>query len=383
MHANRLAMPLNFVCHNCSATTRLTAPSGWRCDCGSPWDLPPGPPFAVDGIDVGSGGVWRYRRQIRLPADAPLLTLGEGNSPWLRLRQGPWVACAHMEPTASFKARGAAVLVTWARQVVEPPLIEDSSGNAGGAVAAYAAAAGLRCRIYVPAYAPAGKKTVLRALGAEVVEVDGERAQATAAALADTDGTYTSHAWNPMFLEGIKTLAFQWWEERDGRLPARVYVPSGQGSVVLGLQQGFAELRASFPDLTTPALVAVQHRTVAPLVEAVAKRQAHESPEARPEPGANDVPSMADGIMTADPVRRDALVDAIVGSGGHVVTIGNAELVAAHRRLAANGLWVEPTAAVGLAGYAADFGNDANAADADSVVVLTGHGLKAGVEVPQ
>ena len=291
------------------------------------------------------------------------------------------MACAHMEPTASFKARGAAVLVAWARDVVEPPLIEDSSGNAGGAVAAYAAAAGLPCRIYVPAYAPAGKVAVLRALGAEVVEVGGERARATQAALADTDGTYTSHAWNPMFLEGIKTLAFQWWEERDGQLPARVYVPSGQGSVALGLHQGFAELRASFPDLRTPALIAVQHRTVAALVDAVAERQGHPSAAVRTEPGADDVPSMADGIMIADPVRRDALVEAIVGSGGHVVTIGNAELVAAHQRLATNGLWVEPTAAVGLAGYAADFGKEAGAADADSVVVLTGHGLKAGVEV--
>ena len=101
----------------------------------------------------------------------------------------------------------------------------------------------------------------------------------------------------------------------------------------------------------------------------------------RTESGGDDVPSLADGIMIADPVRRDALAEAIVGSGGHVVTIGNAELIAAHRRLAANGLWVEPTAAVGLAGYEADFGSDAGPADADSVVVLTGHGLKAGIEV--
>jgi len=327
--------------------------------------------------------VWRYRRQIRLPASVPPLTLGEGNTPWLRLREGPWVACAHLEPTASFKARGAAVLVAWARDVATPPLIEDSSGNAGGALAAYAAAAGLPCRVYVPAHAPTAKKAILRALGAEVVEVDGARARATEAALADTDGTYAGHAWNPMFIEGVKTLAFQWWEERDAQLPARVYVPCGQGSVVLGLHQGFAELRAAFPDLPTPAIIAVQHRTVAPLVDAVAARRGNLPPAACRESDDGDVPSLADGIMIVDPVRRDALADAIVESGGHVATVGNSELVAAQQRLAANGLWVEPTAAVGLAGYEADFGNAANPADADSVVVLTGHGLKAGAGVPR
>ena len=254
-------------------------------------------------------------------------------------------------------------MVAWARAAATPPLIEDSSGNAGGALAAYAAAAGLSCRVYVPSSAPAGKRAVLEALGAEVVSVGGARPRATEAAQSDTEGTYCSHAWNPFFIEGIKTLAFQWWEEHEGRLPASVYVPAGQGSLVLGLCRGFGELAAAFADFETPRLIAVQHRTVAPLREALA-------PDEQPEVGPGDLPSIADGIAIPDPVRQDKVLAAINATGGAVLTVGNAEIHEARRRLAAEGLWVEPTAAVGLAAHAA-------AGDGpDALVVLTGHGAK-------
>ncbi len=342
------------------------APEGWRCSCGEPWYLPPGPPFDPEAIVSGASGVWRYRSQIRLPQGCPQPTLGEGAGGWIRLPQGPAIACAHIEPTLSFKDRGIAVMLAWAiGAAATTPLIEDSSGNAGGSFAAYAAAAGLPCRIYVPRSAPGGKKAALSAFGAEVVEVDGPRSRTTDAAQADSGGAYVSHAWNPFFLEGTKTLAFQWWERYRDELPRRVFVTAGQGSLVLGLWNGFAELRATFPDMRPPELIAVQHRTAAPLWAATGLS----GPPPAVEEG--DEPSIADGIAIEDPVRGAALAAAVTRSGGRVVVVGNEEVRVAQRELCSHGIWAEPTGAAAYAAHA-----QLGGAEGD-LVVVTGHGLKA------
>ena len=168
-----------------------------------------------------------------------------------------------------------------------------------------------------------------------------------------------------MFLEGTKTLAFQWWQEHGPQLPERIYVPAGQGSLVLGLFYGFTEIRAALADFQIPAIIAVQHRTAAPLWAATGM-------EGRPPaPDAGDQPSIADGIAIAVPVRRRALAAAVVSTGGRVIVVGNEEIRAARRRLAAMGVWTEPTGAVAMAGHMQ------TGDGAEGLVVVTGHGLKA------
>ncbi len=359
-------MSLEFTCSRCAATTPAMVPAGWRCACGGPWDLPDGPAFDPQAIVPDAGGVWRYRHQIRLPQGSVLPTLGEGGGPLIRRADGPALACAHVEPTLSFKDRGIVTMLAWALAAGAPaPLIEDSSGNAGGSFAAYAASVGIRCRIYVPASAPEAKKAALAAFGAEIVEVEGPRPRATEAAQADGGGTYVSHAWNPFFLEGTKTLAFQCWERFGTKLPPRVFVPAGQGSLVLGLWNGFAELKAAFDDLAVPQIVAVQHRTAAPLWEKTGM------PGDAPKVEADDEPSVADGIAINEPVRRDAIAAAIGASGGRVVVVGNREIRTAQSTLCARGVWAEPTGAVAYAGWRQIGGT------AEDLVVVTGHGLKA------
>jgi len=381
------ADPDDLFCPRCERNTPALDPDGWRCVCGGPWELPPGPAFDPDALDAAATGVWRYRRQIRVPG--PGISLGEGRAPRVPLRQGPVAVCAHLEPTGSFKARGAAVLATWALRAARPPLVEDSSGNAGGALAAYAAAADLACRVYVPASAPEAKLRLLREFGAEVVEVPGPRPRATEAALADEEGTYCSHAWNPVFLEGIKTLAFELWERGHGELPDQVWVPAGQGSLVLGLATGFAEIAAGVAGFSPPALHAVQHEAMAPLARKKGRAADDEArtgpdrtvaggrsanggvdPDALGVDAAGESP-LADGIAIPDPVRRGAVVDAVEASGGGVVTVDDHGIREALRRLAAEGIWVEPTGAVALAGHADGDGDDG------ALVVLTGHGLKS------
>jgi len=217
----------------------------------------------------------------------------------------------------------------------------------------------------VPSSAPTAKKRTLEAFGADVVEIDGPRGRASEAAQSDRDGTYLSHAWNPFFLEGTKTLAFQWWEQHRHQLPRRVFVPAGQGSLLLGLSSGFGELCAAFPDLRPPDLIAVQHRTAAPLWKATGAEGV--APAAEP----GDEPSIADGIAIDAPVRRAALAEAITSSGGGVAVVGNDEVRSAQAQLCAHGIWAEPTGAVAYAGYLQRGGAPGD------LVVVTGHGLKA------
>ena len=374
-------MRTEFICASCQTTAPLLSAEAWRCPCGEPWELTPGPPFDPASIAPKTTGIWRYRAQLDLPPDIPELTLGEGHSPWVRLPDGPWVACAHREPTASFKARGVALMVAWAKRAATAPLIEDSSGNAGAAVAAYAAAAGLPCRIYVPASAPAGKLRQLAAFGAEVIPVPGARPRATEAAHRDRTGTYCSHAWNPLFVEGVKTMAFEWWERLDGRFPERVYVPAGQGSLALGLSRGFRQLSEGLPGLRTPAIVAVQHRSVAPLAAAWQESttssgsKQKQSVEAAGRPLSNeaalsDNPPLSDGIVIPDPVRGTEVIQAVRESGGEILTVDDDAIRAALQQLSAAGIWVEPTGAVALAGHQTGGGSK------DDAVVTTGHGLK-------
>jgi threonine synthase len=167
-----------------------------------------------------------------------------------------------------------------------------------------------------------------------------------------------------MFLEGTKTLALQWWQEHGGVLPRRVYVPAGQGSLVLGLHLGFDEIRRGVPEFRAPEIVAVQHRTAAPLWTAVGQDGAPPAAESQ------DQPSLADGIAIDTPVRQEELGRAIRASGGRVAVVGNEEIRAAQARLAAMGVWAEPTGAVAMAGCR-------QAGDDDALVVVTGHGLKA------
>ncbi len=168
-----------------------------------------------------------------------------------------------------------------------------------------------------------------------------------------------------MFLEGTKTMALQWWQEHGGVLPRRVYVPVGQGSVALGLHHGFREIRAGVPEFRVPEIVAVQHRTAAPLWRAIG------APGPFPEPDSTDDPSLADGIAIGEPVRQQALVRAIKETGGRVIVVGNEEIIAAQQRLAGVGVWAEPTGAVAMAGHAQAGDGD------DALVVVTGHGSKA------
>src|SRR5690348_2107770 len=282
-----------FRCPACGTAYPADRPR-WRCDCGRPLDLEPGPGLRRPDIAAADASLWRYRAALALKGP-PQVSLGEGWTPLVARDWDGGTVYFKLEsqmPTGSFKDRGTAVMLNHLLEVGVGPIHEDSSGNAGSSIATYAAAAGLRCRIYVPATAPRGKIVQIAASGAEVRVIPGTREAVTEAALAAvSESFYASHNWQPFFIEGTKTLAYELWEQLGFAVPENIVVPTGYGSNILGLDRGFDELQRRGEISRQPRLFAVQAQNCAAFAAAWAEGADSYVPFT---PGA----TVADGIAT-------------------------------------------------------------------------------------
>jgi len=361
---------MTFYCPHCGRTypvhTRL-----WRCKCGEALSLRGRPPFRVEAIDPGERSLWRYREMLPV-REEHIVSLGEGFTPLVeaRLHDLPFLAkLEFLAPTGSFKDRGTAVMVSFLKELGIKRVVDDSSGNAGASLAAYAARAGMRASIYVPAHASPIKRAQIAAYGAELIPVLGPRARATEAAQAavSEDVYYASHAHNPLILEGTKTLAYELWEQLDGESPDALVLPVGQGTLLLGAYLGFSDLiRAGLLE-RMPRLFAVQATGCAPLYRAYKEGKEEAVPVERDE-------TVAEGIRITRPVRARLVLRAVRESGGAVLAVNDEEIKHAQSLLAQQGLYVEPTSAVPVA--ALPQLREKLGTSGLLVIPLTGSGLK-------
>ena len=361
-----------YDCPVCGRKTPADRPL-WRCECGGPLDLGPGPGIGRGEIDTGYASLWRYGAALAL-GGPPRVSLGEGWTPLLAREWDGAEVLLKLEsqmPTGSFKDRGTAVMLNHLLEVGVGRIHEDSSGNAGSSIATYAAAAGLACRIYVPATAPRGKVVQIAASGAEVRAIPGTRQAVTDAALAAIgESFYASHNWHPYFIEGTKTLAYELWEQLGFRAPDNILVPTGYGSNILGLDRGFDELARRDEIAGRPRLFAVQAENCAAFAAAWDARAEGYVPFP-------PKPTAADGIATVKPVRTEAVLAALRRSGGGVVAVPEPEIAPALAALGRIGVFVEPTAATAGAALTRLLCDGAIRPEQTTVAVLTGHGLKA------
>jgi threonine synthase len=367
---------MRYVDPSTGQTYPLTEPR-WRADNGHYLNLSPGPGLRRRDIDTARHSVWRYSRSLLVGAEHAV-SLGEG---WTPLIDGRWHrAPVHfklefMMPTGSFKDRGMTVMVSHLKSLGVASVLEDSSGNAGASLSAYAAAAGLRCRILVPETASYPKIAQIAACGADVVTIPGSRQDVAEEALRQSaEIFYASHNWQPFFVEGTKTLAYEVWEQSGFRAPDNLVVPLGYGSNVLGAERGFDELVRAGEIARRPRLFGVQAARCAPFSAAF-----HESVEHLvPTPVK---PTMAEGIATPKPTRVAEVLRAVRETGGTVVAVEEGEIVEALRGLARLGLYVEPTSAVAAAGLTRLLDAGVIRPQESTVLVLTGSGLKASATV--
>ena len=370
---------MTLVCTRCGASYPFD-PRRFRCErneCGGALRLQGAPAFAQ--VNHADRSLWRYRHALPLPdaERATPVTLGEGLTPLVAARWGDLpihFKCEFLNPTGSFKDRGMSVLVTALAMAGVQHVVEDSSGNAGSSLAAYAARAGLRATVYVPAHTSPVKQAQIAAYGAQVVPVPGSRMDTTRAVLRalGPDLAYASHIYHPLFQHGIKTLAFELWEQL-GQVPDAVVLPVGHGTHLLGLVQGLTELQAAGCLARWPRLYGVQAAGCAPLALAWEQGAA----DAAPVPEGDTV---AEGVRIAAPVHGSAILAAVRASGGAILAVPDEQTLAARRRLAHQGFYVEPTSALAVA--ALDRLRE-QLADQTVVVVLTGSGFKSPAPGPQ
>jgi threonine synthase len=333
--------------------------------------------FAVGDISYSPGkveeelrGVWKYRHSFGLPVGAPMVSLGEGNTPLVEGHGFGKKLAFKLEfanPTGSFKDRGTAPLLSLLKERGVPQAVEDSSGNAGASFAAYTATAGIQARVFVPASASGPKRSQIAAYGAELVSVSGPRSEAAAAVrlAADHGAVYASHAMLPFGLPGIATISYELYEQLGGS-PGTIVAPVGHGSLLLGIAKGFAAMQAAGQISRLPVLVGVQARACAPMW-AVATMGASGLA------WVTEGETVAEGVRVMQPIRGDELMAVVDASGGRFVAVEEESILPARDALARAGLFVEPTSALvwaGLEGIATELPEPI-------VLILTGSGLKS------
>jgi threonine synthase len=363
--------PVTLICRETGEVYDAAEPR-WESDSGGLLDIEHTPILDVHDVAERSPSLWRYREALPLDDAVTPVSLGESVTPLVRISLGGipvLVKQDHLFPTGSFKDRGAAVMVSRLRHLGIGHVVEDSSGNAGCAVAAYCALAGIGCDIYVPRATSAAKLIQLEYYGAHIHRIDGTREDvARAARGAARSSYYASHVWDPFFLHGTKTFAYEVAEQLGWRAPDAVVIPVGNGTLLLGASIGFSELLAMGIIDRMPQLIGVQASACAPLETAwrTGAGTLVESPI---------LPTLAEGIAVMAPARWHSIIEAVRRSGGGILQVSEVAIRSALLELGRIGFFVEPTAAVSFAGVQELLRRPG---DRETIVsVFTGTGLKA------
>jgi len=352
------------VCSSCGRTYA----DRWQCECGGALDFAKQPLPTTDQPEPAQfdtrDGLWSFDMFIPVKKRA---SLGEGMTPLVS--SSAWDAQFKLEyvsPTGSFKDRGATTTISHALACDAKQVVEDSSGNAGAAIATYAARAGLDAEIYVPAEVKDAKLRAIERAGATPIRIEGGRQAVTDAcigAVESGDAWYASHSWSPAFFTGTATFAYELALQRNWNVPDGVVMPLGHGTLFLGAYRGFKTLSEAGWIDSVPRLLGAQAAGYAPIAS-----ELHAVPESE-----NDV---ADGIQIRKPTRERQLLNAIAETDGDAIAITEDAVQTELDRLHSHGFYVEPTCAIAPAALAAYRERGTLGPDADVVMPLTGHGLK-------
>jgi threonine synthase len=344
----------------------------FKCpSCGEPLDVKLNFNFEPDKIRTGNYSLWRYEQFFPFAEERKIITLSEGWTPLVKLSNNVYFKLESANPTGSFKDRGSTVLISSLHELIkeaEGYLSEDSSGNAGASMAAYAARAGLEARIYVPESVAGPKFNQIQFYGAQVIKVSGSRARvAEEAQKVERRKFYVGHILHPLFRDGMRSLAYELFEQFGWSVPERIYLPVSAGTLLLGVISGFKHLLESGVLETLPKIVACQTRQVSPLYH-LFKGLKYRPPET--------VTSVADALVSVKPPLLDMMATRLKEANGDVVMVEEDEIMEAFLELARSGFFVEPSSAVAFAGYKKQLRANAPRTQNNIAIVLTGSGLK-------
>lgn len=324
-----------------------------RCSCGRPLELE-GERGAPAELTNPVAGIWSFEEWF---PRGPTVELGAGGTPLIDVPEyDAQFKLESCNPTGSFKDRGAALTISRGAALGVDQLKEDSSGNAGRAIAAYAARAGIDAHIYVPEHADRSTLATIEATGATLITVEGDRS-AVARACLDAPGWYASHAWRPEFYLGTATCAWEIVANRGGTPPDAVVIPVGHGTLFLGLYRGFNALLEAKTIDTIPRLYAAQLAGAGSLLQG---------------DGTTVERTIAPGVRIEQPARVTQVRQAIEDTGGEVVPVDPSAVIDGRDELATLGFDMGSTAALGVVALTSLRDADELDASMDVVIPITG-----------
>jgi threonine synthase len=294
--------------------------------------------------------MWRYAAVL---PDAAPITLHEGFTPLLpsRTTANVWIKDEGMNPTGSFKARGMSLAVTMAKHHGATHVAAPSAGNAGGALAAYAAVAGITAHVFMPKDVPRANLIEALSFGADLTLVDGLISDCgrIVAERSKSDGWFDlSSLKEPFRVEGKKTMGYELAEQLGWKLPDVIFYPTGGGVGLIGMWKAFAEMQELGwleSGKKLPKMVVVQSAGCAPIVKAHAagKNLSEAWPEAS---------TISAGLRVPKPYGDYIILDILKQSGGRAVAVSDEETIAAVGEWArTEGLFAAPEGAACLAAY--------------------------------
>jgi threonine synthase len=299
-------------------------------------------------LEAREKSLWRYREVLPLPANVEPISLGEGGTPLFRATKfgenvDLWIKDESLNPTQSFKARGMAVAVSMAKHLGASKLAVPSAGNAGGALAAYAARAGLEAHIFMPRDTPRANIVECRELGAHVTLIDGliTDCGAEIARRKDAEGWFDmSTLKEPYRVEGKKTLGYELAEQLNWRLPDVILYPTGGGTGLIGMWKAFGEMETlGWIDQKRPRMFSVQASGCAPIVRAfeAGEKTACEFPSAH---------TVASGLRVPKAIGDFIMLRILRESNGGAIAVDDKNMIRAVREVGSSeGLFVAPEAA--------------------------------------
>jgi len=262
----------------------------------------------------------------------------------------------YLMPSGSFKDRGTYITIAKLKEEGIREVTLDSSGNAALSLALFAKSEGIKTHLFIPKHTSEGKKRLLKLLGAEVHEIEGSRMEVHERAKNFQEGVYISHWYNPYFIEGTKTVAYEVYEQ-VGSLEYAL-IPTGSGTLFLGIYKGFKDLE-KLERARVPRMIAVQGKGY----ESLCERSAEKS-------------QLAEGIAIPNPPRKKQMLEALRNTEGTCVSVGDEEINDALGELISMGFLVEPTSAVAYAGFKVLLENKYFEKGSRVLIPLTGSGLK-------
>jgi threonine synthase len=362
-------MNIKLRCQSCHKEYPSSEPI-WNCKCGGLLTLDYHARFPIDRIQKRKTTMWRYREALPIIHDNHIISFNEGFTPLVEEQffgKKALLKQDHLFPSGSFKDRGASVLVSKIHELGIQKVVEDSSGNAGAAIAAYCAKANIDCHIYVPERTSTEKLIQIEQYGAHLYKIPGSREETAKAALQEAQTTYyASHYINPYFFHGTKTFIFEVVEQLGWKTPDILIIPVGNGTLLYGSYIGLKELQKENIIVNLPKIIGVQAENCAPLEFAWKKHDVTSPYQTTKE-------TIAEGIAIVNPVRAKDILHAVKETQGDIIKVKENEILDALHCTLQKGYYVEPTSAVAIAGFKKSYTRKNDLV----VVPLTGHGLKA------